>query len=62
MAQGEHLVPIPGTRRTKYLQQNFGALEVQLTAADLAEIDAAFPRDLASGARYAPAMMGALNG
>ncbi|OYU70805.1 MAG: aldo/keto reductase [Alphaproteobacteria bacterium PA2] len=62
MAQGEHLVPIPGTRRTKYLQQNFGALEVQLTAADLAEIDAAFPRDLAAGARYAPAMMGALNG
>jgi len=62
MAQGEHLVPIPGTRRTKYLQQNFGALEVQLTAADLAEIDAAFPRDLASGERYAPAMMGSLNG
>ena len=62
MAQGDHLVPIPGTRRTKYLQQNFGALEVQLTAADLAEIDAAFPRDLAAGARYAPAMMGALNG
>ena len=62
MAQGEHLVPIPGTRRRKYLEQNFGALEVQLTAADLTEIDAAFPRDLAEGARYAPAMMGALNG
>lgn len=62
MAQGEHLVPIPGTRRRKYLQENFGALDVHLTAEDLAEISAAFPRDLAAGARYAPAMMGALNG
>ena len=62
MAQGEHIVPIPGTRRRKYLEENFGALDIQLTAADLAEIDAAFPRDLAAGARYTPAMMGSLNG
>ncbi|HET7358541.1 MAG TPA: aldo/keto reductase [Rhodanobacteraceae bacterium] len=57
LAQGEHIVPIPGTRRIKYLDENLGALEVRLDAGDLAAIDAVFPPDAAAGTRYpAPAM------
>ena len=62
MAQGEHLVPIPGTRRRKYLEDNAGAAEVVLTPADLTEIDAAFPAGISTGDRYAGTMMGSLNG
>ena len=62
MAKGPHIVPIPGTRRVKYLDDNVGAAGVSFTAEDLAQIDAAFPPDLDAGARYAPAMMAALNG
>ncbi len=62
MAQGSHLVPIPGTRRRKYLQDNAGAGDVVLSAADLAEIDAAFPQGISAGERYAERMMGSLNG
>jgi len=61
LAQGEDLVPIPGTKRIKYLEENLGALEVQLDADDLARIDAIFPADAAAGTRYPEAMMGALN-
>jgi aryl-alcohol dehydrogenase-like predicted oxidoreductase len=57
LAQGEHIVPIPGTKRRKYLEENAGALEVQLTAADLARIDAAVPRGAASGPRYPAGLM-----
>ncbi|ADV68194.1 aldo/keto reductase [Deinococcus maricopensis] len=52
LAQGQDLVPIPGTRRVKYLEENLGALDVHLSADDLARIDAAFPRGAASGERY----------
>jgi aryl-alcohol dehydrogenase-like predicted oxidoreductase len=62
MAQGEHIVPIPGTKRRKYLEDNAGAVDVHLTAEDLAEIGAAFPPDQAAGQRYAPSMMETLNG
>jgi aryl-alcohol dehydrogenase-like predicted oxidoreductase len=62
LAQGPHLVPIPGTRRRKYLEDNAGAVDVAFTAAELAEIDAAFPPEVAVGTRYAAAMMGSLNG
>ena len=62
MAQGPHIVPIPGTKRRKYLEQNAGAAEVILSADELAEIDAAFPPDQASGERYAASMMETLNG
>lgn len=62
LAQGEHIVPIPGTQRRKYLEQNVGALDVHLDAADLAGIDAALKPLAAVGERYAPAMMGSLNG
>ena len=61
LAQGEDLVPIPGTKRIKYLEENLGALEVGLDADDLARIEAIFPADAAAGMRYPEAMMGALN-
>lgn len=61
LAQGEDLVPIPGTKRIKYLEENLRALEVQLNADDLAKIEAIFPADAATGLRYPEAMMGALN-
>src|SRR5579862_9067807 len=49
LAQGDDVVPIPGTKRVKYLEENAGALDVKLTADDLAKIDAAFPKDAAAG-------------
>jgi aryl-alcohol dehydrogenase-like predicted oxidoreductase len=52
LAQGEDVAPIPGTKRTTYLEQNVGALDVALTAEDLAALDAAVPRDAVAGARY----------
>ncbi|MGH8183651.1 MAG: aldo/keto reductase [Rhodanobacteraceae bacterium] len=57
LMQGEHIVPIPGTKRIKYLDENIGALDVVLSAEDLAAIDAAFPPDAAAGERYASASM-----
>ena len=62
LAQGAHIVPIPGTKRTRYLDENLGALEVVLDAADLAAIDAVFPRDAAAGMRYHASMMSLLRG
>jgi len=57
LAQGDDIVPIPGTKRRKYLGENIGALAVVLSAADLARIEKTFPRDSVSGERYLPAMM-----
>jgi aryl-alcohol dehydrogenase-like predicted oxidoreductase len=57
LAQGPHIVPIPGTRRVRNLEENLGALEVRLEDADLEAIEAVFPAGTASGARYAEAMM-----
>lgn len=62
LAQGEHIVPIPGTKRAKYLDENLGALDVQLDGEDLAAIDAIFPLDAAAGARYPEAIMRLLRG
>jgi aryl-alcohol dehydrogenase-like predicted oxidoreductase len=63
LAQGKDIVPIPGTKRITYLEQNLAALEVTLTAADLAALDAVTPAGTAAaGERYQPAMMGYLNG
>ena len=61
LAQGKDIVPIPGTKRRKYLEGNIGALAVELTPADLARIDRAFPRGAASGERYAPKPLLAVN-
>jgi aryl-alcohol dehydrogenase-like predicted oxidoreductase len=52
LAQGEDVVPIPGTKRVKYLEENVGALDVRLTADDLAALVTAVPRDAVVGARY----------
>ena len=61
LAQGEDIVPIPGTKRRKYLDENVGALDVRLTAAHLAALAAVFPRHAAAGERYPANMMAALN-
>ncbi len=53
LAQGDDVVPIPGTRRAAILDQNLGALDVSLTKAEIDELDAIFPADAAAGARYA---------
>ena len=53
-------VPIPGTKRRKYLEENVGATGVELTEDDLGRLAKAFPVGAASGGRYAPEQMGAL--
>lgn len=62
LAQGDDIVPIPGTKRRSYLEQNVQALELKLSQAALAELDAVFPFGAASGARYAEDSMKMLNG
>jgi len=57
LAQGQDIVPIPGTKRRKYLQENIGALDVDLTREDLARIDEVAPKDAFAGSRYPEAMM-----
>jgi aryl-alcohol dehydrogenase-like predicted oxidoreductase len=57
LAQGPDIVPIPGTKRRKYLQENIGALDVDLTGEDLARIDEVAPKDSFAGSRYPEAMM-----
>ncbi len=61
LAQGETIVPIPGTKRRTYLEENVGAASIRLTADDLARIDALAPRGVAAGDRYPTAMMGMVN-
>jgi aryl-alcohol dehydrogenase-like predicted oxidoreductase len=60
LAQGGDIVPIPGTKQRKYLEENVGALAVALTPDELARIDRAFPVGAAAGTRYAAAQMQAL--
>ncbi|KAB0269455.1 aldo/keto reductase [Microvirga brassicacearum] len=57
LAQGDDIVPIPGTKRRRYLDENVGALQVTLTAGDLARIDTIIPPGSAAGTRYAAAQM-----
>ncbi|HVW85065.1 MAG TPA: aldo/keto reductase [Bryobacteraceae bacterium] len=57
LAQGDNIIPIPGTKRRRYLEENLGALNVRLTAVDLAGIDAAMPAGAAAGDRYPEAGM-----
>ncbi len=56
LAQGEDIIPIPGTKRIEYLEDNLGAMDVTLTADDLAELDRLFPAGAATGDRYDEAM------
>ncbi len=62
MAQGEHIFPIPGTKKIKYLEENAGAVGVEITTDELAEIDAIAPKGVAAGLRYPEAMMASVNG
>jgi len=55
--QGPDVVPIPGTKRRSYLEENVGAAAVALSSAELAALDQALPRDGVSGPRYTPEMM-----
>jgi aryl-alcohol dehydrogenase-like predicted oxidoreductase len=61
LAQGDDIVPIPGTKRRVYLEENVAGLDVTLSAAERAEIDAVFPLGAATGGRYPEGMMKALN-
>lgn len=60
LAQGDDVVPIPGTTRPERVDENLAALDIDLTAADLAALDAAVPPGSTAGDRYPTAMMGAL--
>jgi aryl-alcohol dehydrogenase-like predicted oxidoreductase len=62
LAQGDDIIPIPGTKRVKYLDDNLGAAAVVLTRADLDELDRLFPRGVAVGERYAEGGMKMLEG
>jgi aryl-alcohol dehydrogenase-like predicted oxidoreductase len=62
LAQWQYIVPIPGTRRIRNLDENLGALEVRLSNEELAAIDAVFPVAAAAGARYAEPMMRMVRG
>lgn len=57
LAKGEDLVPIPGTKRRKYLEENAAAVDIHLSAEDIAELEAAVPEKEIAGERYAPASM-----
>ncbi|HEX8734816.1 MAG TPA: aldo/keto reductase [Pyrinomonadaceae bacterium] len=61
LAQGDDIVPIPGTKRRKYLEQNAAAADVVLSQEDLARIEDVFPKDAAAGLRYPEAMMASVN-
>jgi aryl-alcohol dehydrogenase-like predicted oxidoreductase len=57
LAQGQDIIPIPGTKRRKYLEENAGALEITLNKEDLRRIDEVAPRGVAAGLRYPEQMM-----
>jgi aryl-alcohol dehydrogenase-like predicted oxidoreductase len=61
LAQGDDVVPIPGTKRRKYLEENVAASEISLSSADKKRIDEVAPRGAAAGERYPAAMMGSVN-
>ena len=61
LRQGEDIVPIPGTKRRKYLEENLGALDVELSDADLARIDDILPPGAAQGTRYPDASMASID-
>jgi aryl-alcohol dehydrogenase-like predicted oxidoreductase len=61
LAQGDDIVPIPGTKRQKYLEENIRALEVELTVAELKEIDEKLPVGVTAGDRYPAESLKAVN-
>lgn len=61
LARGDYIVPIPGTKRRSYLEENVAASQIELTAEDLALIDEMLPQGAAAGTRYPEAMMKFVN-
>ena len=61
LAQGEDIVPIPGTKRRSYLEENLAASKIELSAEDLAQLDELAPKGVAAGTRYPEAMMRFVN-
>ena len=61
LKQDEHIVPIPGTKRRKYLEENAAAADVALLPDMLKELESAFPQAVAAGERYQPAMLSLVN-
>jgi len=61
LAQGDDIVPIPGTKRRRYLEENVGALDVHLMPKELAEIDIILPAGAAAGSRYSAPGMRTIN-
>ncbi len=61
LARGEDIVPIPGTKQRKYLEENVGALDVQLTEQDMARIEEVAPKGAVAGQRYHTAAMASVN-
>jgi len=61
LAQGDDIVPIPGTKRRQYLEENVGALDIRLTPEELTEIDSLIPPGAAAGSRYSEPGMRAIN-
>jgi aryl-alcohol dehydrogenase-like predicted oxidoreductase len=62
LAQGEDVVPIPGTKQRRYLEENIRSLEIELTPADLEQIEEVAPKGAAAGDRYHEAGMKTING
>ncbi|HZP17404.1 MAG TPA: aldo/keto reductase, partial [Terriglobales bacterium] len=61
LAQGDDIIPIPGTKHKKYLEDNTGALDVELTREDLRRLEEVFPHGAAAGPRYPEQMMHLVN-
>ncbi|MGH8111028.1 MAG: aldo/keto reductase [Rhodanobacteraceae bacterium] len=62
LARGQYIVPIPGTKHVRYLQENIAAVDIQLSATELDQLDRAFPPGVAAGARYGKSGMQYLRG
>jgi aryl-alcohol dehydrogenase-like predicted oxidoreductase len=62
LAQGEDIVPIPGTKQRRYLEENMGAASLELTSTDLEQIEEVAPKGAAAGERYHEAGMRTING
>lgn len=61
LAQGDYIIPIPGTKRRTYLQENVAAVSITLSKAELAGLDAIFPADATAGLRYPKEVMALLD-
>jgi len=61
LAQGDFIIPIPGTKQRKYLEENVAALSVSLSPGELAALEAIFPAEAPAGLRYPEAVMAMLD-